>query len=74
MKDLGDGYFGLFAADANADGLVTAPDFNAWNPATSAGLTGYEQADFDLDGVVSAPDFNLWISNTTVGARSGVPD
>jgi hypothetical protein len=74
MKDLGDGKLALFAADANVDGRVTAPDFNLWNAASSAGLSGYQQADFNLDGSVTAPDFNLWNANTTTGAASKVPE
>ena len=74
MKELETGVWGLFAADANADGQVTAPDFNAWNAATTAGLAGYQQADFNLDGLVTAPDFNLWNAATTAGAASKVPE
>lgn len=68
------GVYAMFAADGDADGLVTAPDFNIWNAATSAGLTGYEPADFDLDSNVTAPDFNLWNANTSAGAASQVPE
>ena len=74
MKSLGDGLFGMFAADANVDGHVTAPDFNLWIAATTAGATGYQSADHNLDGHVTAPDFNLWIANTTAGAAAQVPD
>lgn len=74
LKSLGGGKYGLFAADGNADGDITAPDFNLWNAATSAGLTGYQPADFNLDGIVTAPDFNLWNANTGAGAASQVPD
>lgn len=74
MKDLGSGLFGLFAGDGSADGQVTAPDFNLWNAATTAGETGYRRADYNLDGNVTAPDFNLWNANTTTGASSQVPD
>lgn len=73
MKQVEPGVWALYAGDADADGLITAPDFNAWNAATAAGLTGYLQADFNLDGIVSAPDFNLWNANTTAGAASHVP-
>jgi len=74
MKDLGDGYYAMFAADGNADGLITAPDFNAWNAATSAGLAGYVLEDFDMDSFVTAPDFNVWNANTTAGAASQVQE
>lgn len=74
MKNLGNSTWGLFAADGNADGQVTAPDFNLWIAATTAGATGYAPSDYNLDGQVTAPDFNLWIANTTAGAASKVPD
>ena len=74
MKSLGDGLFGMFAGESNVDGQVTAPDFNLWNAATTAGATGYQSADHNLDGQVTAPDFNLWNANTTAGATSRVPD
>ncbi|HUF09652.1 MAG TPA: choice-of-anchor B family protein [Rhodothermales bacterium] len=73
MKGLGGGRFGMFASDGSIDGNVTAPDFNLWNAATTAGAAGYELADFNLDGQVTAPDFNLWNANTTAGASSKVP-
>ncbi|HEX9659018.1 MAG TPA: choice-of-anchor B family protein, partial [Rhodothermales bacterium] len=73
MKALGDGRFGMFASDGSIDGQITAPDFNLWNAATTAGAAGYELADFNLDGQVTAPDFNLWNANTTAGASSKVP-
>ncbi len=74
MKDLGDGSFGMYAGDADADGFITATDFNIWNTSTTAGDTGLQRGDFDMDGNVTATDFNLWNANTTAGGASGVPD
>ncbi len=74
MKHLGGGVYGLFAGDNNADGDVTAPDFNQWNAETTAGATGYIRSDHNLDGDATAPDFNLWNANTTAGAASQVPN
>ena len=74
MKNLGDGSWGLYAVDGNVDGQITAPNFNIWNAATTAGATGYEPSDYNLDGQVTAPDFNLWNANTTSEAASKVPD
>ncbi len=74
MKDLGDGSFGMYAGDADADGFITATDFNIWNTSTTAGDTGYQAGDFDMDGNVTATDFNKWNTNTTAGGSSGVPD
>jgi hypothetical protein len=75
LRELDSGIFGMFACDANADGNVTAPDFNLWNGSTTAGETGYYvPADCNLDGNSTAPDFNLWNANTTAGAATQVPD
>jgi hypothetical protein len=74
MRGLSGGVWGLFAADGDASGFVTAPDFNLWNSATTAGATGYEPSDYNMDGFVTAPDFNLWNANTTAGASSKLPN
>jgi hypothetical protein len=73
VKALPGGKYGLFACDVDADGHVTAPDFNFWNASTTAGETGYLRTDCNLDGHVTAPDFNLWNANTVAGAASQVP-
>jgi len=74
LKLLEPATYGLFACDANFDGQITAPDFNIWNAATTAGATGYVLGDCNMDGQVTAPDFNLWNANTTAGAASQVPN
>jgi len=73
MQEASSGVWALWAGDANLDGQVTAPDFNAWSAATAAGTVGYEAADFNLDGQVTAPDFNLWSQATAAGAGTAVP-
>ena len=74
MVDLGDGRTGLFAADASADGQVTAADFNKFLTQTKAIATGYIEADFNLDAQVTAIDFNLFLKNTAKAAASQVPN
>ena len=74
MVSVGDGLFGLWSADYDCDGQVTAPDFNAYLVNTTSGATGYQHSDFNLDGQVTAPDFNLFMANTTSGATSQVPE
>ncbi len=74
MVALTGGGYGLWSSDSNADGQVTAPDFNAYFSATSAGTTGYVMTDFNMDAQVTAPDFNLYFANTTAGATSKVPE
>ena len=73
MKNLGDGYFGMFACDINHDGQVTAADFNEWLSDTKAAVVGYVPADCNMDGQVTVSDFNQWLINTKVAASSQVP-
>ncbi len=74
LRQLSAGVFGMAGADYNADGQVTAPDFNAYLGATQTGATGYLRADFNRDGQVTAPDFNLFLANTIAGAIGRVPE
>lgn len=73
MKDLGDGKFGMYAGDANADGTVDYNNdvLNNWLP--NFGLTGYRSADFRLSGTVEYQEdlLNLWLPN--FGFTSQVP-
>ena len=74
VVEVASGVWALWAADGSLDGLVTAPDFNAYSAASAAGATGYEVADYTLDGLVTAPDFNLYNANAAAGAASAVPE
>lgn len=74
MKSLGDGNYGMFGSDGNADGQSTGLDFIAWLAATTAGATGYLPSDYNMDGQVTGLDFIVWLANTTAGAASQVPD
>jgi len=62
MIDFGDGNWGLWGGDGDANESVTAFDFiNVWLP--SNGSSGDNlQADFNLDGTVTAFDFiDVWL-------------
>ncbi len=72
QRNLGDGAFGLWSGDANANGMVSAFDFlTAWLPQN--GTAGYRSADFNLDASVTAFDFlqEWFVAN---GQASQVPD
>jgi hypothetical protein len=71
MADLGGGFFGMIAGNANADGFITASDKNIyWVPQN--GLDGYRSGDFNLDSYVTSGDKNLlWIPNN--GKSTQVP-
>lgn len=69
-----DTVYAMWAADGNCDGIITAPDFDLWNSATSSGASGYQFTDYNMDVNVTAPDFNLWNANSTAGAGTGLSD
>ena len=61
MDSLGNGVYGLFAGDGNADGVVSKSDItNVWLPQFLNGIDSYNSADFNLDGSVTASDNNLY--------------
>ncbi|HZK07244.1 MAG TPA: hypothetical protein VFC92_03495 [Bacteroidales bacterium] len=61
-KQLVDGVHGIVGRDIDADGAVSAIDFNLW--AQRFGLSGiYNTTDADMDGNVSTSDVNKWVDN-----------
>jgi hypothetical protein len=68
-KDLMDGYYGMIAGDANADGGVDNVDKNdIWTP--QAGTAGYLEADFNLNVDVDNVDKNdYWVPNAGLGSQ-----
>jgi len=60
--NLGNGYFGLIAADINADGFINTDDLNLWKQLS--GKTGYLTEDINLDSQVDNKDKNdFWYQN-----------
>ncbi|MCD4788389.1 MAG: hypothetical protein K8R37_00195, partial [Bacteroidales bacterium] len=72
QKNLGEGKYGMYAGDADANGDIDMQDkTNIW--ATQSGTNGYKSGDFDMNGQVNNPDKNdVWIGN--IGAGSQVPE
>ncbi|MBM3434652.1 MAG: hypothetical protein FJY07_00370 [Bacteroidetes bacterium] len=71
QKDLGGGNFGMYSADGNADGTISATDKADWT--NQAAMSGYNTKDFNLDGEVNNIDKNdFWILNE--GVWSEVPE
>jgi len=72
MADLGNGIYGMYTGDGDANGGVSSTDRNnVW--LKENGKAGYLQGDFDLNGVVNNDDLNLhWIKNN--GKLSQVPN
>ena len=71
MKALGNGRYGLYAADGNANGNINNSDYvGVWKKEN--GSLGYEAGDFDLNGGVNIVDRNSkW--NPNKGKSSQVP-
>ena len=69
QKSLGNGVYGMFAGDANGDGLVDDIDKTVlWN--SEAGSQGYNSSDFNLDGESDNKDKNgFWVPNTGMGSN-----
>jgi len=69
MKDLGGGYFGMFAGDANGNGQVQNNDSqNYW--VLQNGQSGYKESDFNLNGQVQNNDQeNYWVPNNGKGTQ-----
>ncbi len=71
QKHLGNGIYGMFGGDGDANGQIQTQDKNnVWNP--QSGLGGYHPGDFDLNGQVQTQDKNeIWNPNS--GKASQVP-
>jgi len=72
QKDLGNGIFGMYSGDCNADGLINDDDRTSeWNQ--NAGKAGYYISDLNLDGQSDNPDKNeILILNFE--KSSGIPE
>ncbi|MCL5030775.1 MAG: hypothetical protein M1480_17330 [Bacteroidetes bacterium] len=73
MENLGNGLFGLYPGDGNADGIISQSDITSvWLPQFLTGIDGYQYADFNLDGAVTASDNHIyWLLDE--GLSSQVP-
>ncbi len=72
QKYLGNGLFGMYSGDCNADGKINGDDKTAlWNQ--NAGKTGYYTTDFNLDGQSDNPDKNEKLI-LNFGKTGGVPE
>ncbi|MBN2174373.1 MAG: hypothetical protein JW731_09585 [Bacteroidales bacterium] len=72
QKNLGNGYYGMYAADGDADGIIDNDDhYPVWT--NDAGNWGYLPGDYNLDSQVDNEDKNnFWFPNK--GAGSHIPE
>jgi len=73
LKDLGEGVYGLFAGDANQDGLINEADIDMISTAAQQFTTGYVTPDINGDGMVDAVDLILTDNNAAAGVGAAHP-
>jgi hypothetical protein len=73
MKDLGGGYFGLWAGDTNSDGVVDLSDLILIDNDNTTFIVGYVKSDLNGDGTVDLTDLIPADNNNSLFAGSGVP-
>lgn len=71
QKDIGDGFFGMYAGDLDANGAIELIDkTDTWE--TETGMNGYHQSDANMDKEVNNKDKNdYWLPN--IGSSCQVP-
>jgi hypothetical protein len=57
------GLYGMYAGDADYDGVIDIDDYNLYNNSTILAEHGYKICDFNLDGYVTSYDFVLLAPN-----------
>jgi len=64
LKPSGDGYYLVFGADVNQDGIVDTGDMNDVDNGSSSILIGYNVPDANGDGLVDTSDMNMVDNNS----------
>lgn len=73
QKNLGEGVFGLFGGDANADGSVDALDLIFIQNASNSFSSGYVDSDINGDGMVDALDLIISDNNASKSVTAQHP-
>ena len=69
MKDLGGGYYGLYAGDANGNGQIQNNDSETYW-AVQNGQSGYKEGDYNLNAQVQNNDRETyWAPNNGIGTQ-----
>jgi hypothetical protein len=70
----GDGYFVIYGADVNQDGIVDTGDMNEVDNGSTAILIGYNLPDANGDGIVDTSDMNIVDNNSTAIVMIRLPN
>ena len=73
LKDLGEGVFGLYAGDVDANGLINLADVDSAADSATAFATGYIPTDVNGDGSVDALDLILIDNNAAMALSVAHP-
>ena len=73
LKSSGDGFYLIFGADVNQDGLVDTGDMNDVDNGSSAILIGYNVSDTNGDGIVDTSDMNMVDNNSAAIVYIRIP-
>jgi PKD repeat protein len=73
LKSSGEGFYLIFGADVNQDGLVDTGDMNDVDNGSAAILIGYSVPDANGDGIVDTSDMNMVDNNSAAVVFIRIP-
>ncbi len=73
LKSSGEGYYLIYGADVNQDGLVDTGDMNDVDNGSTAILIGYNFSDANGDGLVDTSDMNMVDNNSAAIVYVRIP-
>lgn len=74
LKFSGDGYYLIYGADVNQDGIVDTGDMNDVDNGSAAILIGYNLPDANGDGLVDTSDMNMVDNNSAAIVYIRIPN
>lgn len=73
LKAVSGGFFAIYGADANQDGIVDASDMSLIENASTLIITGYSTEDINGDGIVDGSDMSIIENNSTIMVQIATP-
>jgi hypothetical protein len=73
LKNLGDGYYGIYCGDVNQDGFINLSDVSSISSAASNFSNGYINQDLNGNGLIDALDLILADNNAAIGKTAQKP-
>ncbi len=73
LKPVSGGFFAVYGADANQDGIIDATDMSVIENASTLITTGYNAEDINGDGIVDGTDMSFTENNATLIIQTKTP-